>query len=358
MIPVFRKIRKQLADNNRPLKYLRYAFGEIVLVVIGILIALQINNWNEKRKNDQKFLKILTEIKADLLNDIQETSYFIKWWGKTSLKVDKVLDSNNVNPISKLKIDKEIFKLGTVRYPIVISDLSFNKLNDMKGELPEKYIEIVNKLNRLYVEQGKFVYNTQKDFFNHANAYRDKIYKTYDWVYNLEKGKYSDEIVNYFYHNNEHKRNLLLYKILGNRYNSAIITFHEHSFLNYLILHNLTSPNKKLPSLFNRYNIVFKKNDPTEYTGIYQRDNDTIAEKIKFELKYNLLMVSNLKERKIYGEGYVLQELGKDSISFVYTDKDQIKIKRDSTGNVIGFIDYYEKGSDTVSVYFKKITND
>ena len=51
MINFFRKIRKQLADDNKPLKYLRYASGEIVLVVIGILIALQINNWNEFKKD-------------------------------------------------------------------------------------------------------------------------------------------------------------------------------------------------------------------------------------------------------------------------------------------------------------------
>lgn len=57
-----RKIRKKLADENRFIKYWRYAIGEIVLVVIGILIALQINNWNTKRlenRQEQKILKIL-----------------------------------------------------------------------------------------------------------------------------------------------------------------------------------------------------------------------------------------------------------------------------------------------------------
>jgi hypothetical protein len=44
MIPIFRKIRKKMADDNKPMKYMRYAIGEIALVVIGILIALQINN--------------------------------------------------------------------------------------------------------------------------------------------------------------------------------------------------------------------------------------------------------------------------------------------------------------------------
>jgi hypothetical protein len=50
MIKFFRKIRQQLLIENKFSKYLLYAIGEIVLVVIGILIALSINNWNEKRK--------------------------------------------------------------------------------------------------------------------------------------------------------------------------------------------------------------------------------------------------------------------------------------------------------------------
>ena len=63
MIPFFRRIRKILADDNKPLKYLKYAIGEIVLVVIGILIALYINNQNELRKErdlEQQYVERLT----------------------------------------------------------------------------------------------------------------------------------------------------------------------------------------------------------------------------------------------------------------------------------------------------------
>jgi len=60
MIPFFRKIRKKMADDNKPLKYMRYAIGEILLVVIGILIALSINNWNEQKKSRGFELKMLS----------------------------------------------------------------------------------------------------------------------------------------------------------------------------------------------------------------------------------------------------------------------------------------------------------
>jgi len=48
MIKFFNKIRKQLLDENKTGRYFKYAIGEIILVMIGILLALQINNWNQK----------------------------------------------------------------------------------------------------------------------------------------------------------------------------------------------------------------------------------------------------------------------------------------------------------------------
>ena len=69
MIRFFRKIRQQLAIDNKPLRYMRYAFGEVVLVVIGILIALQINNWNEIKKTESKIRNSLVALKSDLVQD-------------------------------------------------------------------------------------------------------------------------------------------------------------------------------------------------------------------------------------------------------------------------------------------------
>lgn len=75
MIKFFRKIRQQLLSENKFSRYLTYAIGEIILVVIGILIALQINNWNEKQKEKAlmttNIRSIGTEIQTDL-NNIKE----------------------------------------------------------------------------------------------------------------------------------------------------------------------------------------------------------------------------------------------------------------------------------------------
>ena len=70
MIPFFRKIRKTLADDNKPIKYLRYAIGEIVLVVIGILIALQINTWNNNRELKKEELKVMKSLHKEFSQNL------------------------------------------------------------------------------------------------------------------------------------------------------------------------------------------------------------------------------------------------------------------------------------------------
>ena len=77
MIKFFRKIRYNLMEQNKTSKYFKYAIGEIVLVVIGILIALSINNWNEKRKEALQEISILKNLQTDLKTDLEGISYQI-----------------------------------------------------------------------------------------------------------------------------------------------------------------------------------------------------------------------------------------------------------------------------------------
>ena len=71
MTPFFRRIRQKLANENKFLKYSRYAIGEIVLVVVGILIALQINNWNQNRIQQNQIKTQLHNLKNSLALDVE-----------------------------------------------------------------------------------------------------------------------------------------------------------------------------------------------------------------------------------------------------------------------------------------------
>jgi len=95
MIKFFRNIRQKLLEEYRISKYLIYAIGEIFLVVIGILIALQVNNWNEERKSKINEKAYLT----NLVKDIQEDMAF-----------------NNRNVLSRFDKKVEALKMGKDYY--------------------------------------------------------------------------------------------------------------------------------------------------------------------------------------------------------------------------------------------------
>ena len=97
MISLFRKIRQKLLQQNQFTRYLLYAVGEILLVVIGILIALQVNNWNELRKQRQVEIKYFYNLKNDLLADDERLNTMI------DLADSKVKAAKNV----KLKADRD-----------------------------------------------------------------------------------------------------------------------------------------------------------------------------------------------------------------------------------------------------------
>jgi len=79
MIKFFRKIRQKLLSENNFSKYLIYAIGEIVLVVIGILIALSLNNWNDSKKKKIEERVLLTELMKNLEINITQIKEDIEW---------------------------------------------------------------------------------------------------------------------------------------------------------------------------------------------------------------------------------------------------------------------------------------
>ena len=101
---IFRKARKNLLKEGKTTKYLKYAIGEIVLVVIGILIALAINNWSESKKERIKELAFLKEINLDFKSN------------KTQL--DSIISFNKVSLHAGFRL-LEIIKLFDLKNPKV-----------------------------------------------------------------------------------------------------------------------------------------------------------------------------------------------------------------------------------------------
>ncbi|WP_281541910.1 DUF6090 family protein [Maribacter aestuarii] len=114
MIKFFRKIRQNLLSEGKTGKYLKYAIGEIILVVIGILIALQINNWNEDRKSEAKKQDYYVQLLDDLSNDISAVQYTIEEFSNHQKEYNKYLISYNNEGLTPLKAYGQISKLTLI----------------------------------------------------------------------------------------------------------------------------------------------------------------------------------------------------------------------------------------------------
>ena len=106
MITFFRKIRQKLLSQNRVTQYLTYAIGEVALVMIGILLALQVNNWNETRKQKETTNSIYFIVKEDLINDISEIDSFLKYYEEIKSEYNETKNLIFINQTGIWILDK------------------------------------------------------------------------------------------------------------------------------------------------------------------------------------------------------------------------------------------------------------
>ncbi len=197
MIKFFRHIRKSLLMENKTSKpafaagrYFKYAFGEIILVVIGILIALQINNWNDQRKLKQQEQTYYCKISEDLQTDIENINRTL-----ISLKERKIISKRFLTNLLKIQEDKTILLqdyLGAIRSydyittkATIVGITSSGKLENLKNsalknEILNHYseqdyaIKIIDK-NDDPLFQKIFSYGTYTDFGIHETPlYKDE----------------------------------------------------------------------------------------------------------------------------------------------------------------------------------------
>lgn len=182
MLRFFRKIRQSLIENGNTRKYFWYALGEILLVMIGILLALQVNNWNEQRKNneikEQYYLSFLEKYKADLiiLSDHKEYS-------QNKLEAVRTLRKQFAESTS----NEEAFAAATqFHYPssILFIDQSLRQAVLNSGEINLFDSELKETILRYWGRYDKYVEieSTNQTYYFEGLQYLGNIYPSSDFL--------------------------------------------------------------------------------------------------------------------------------------------------------------------------------
>ena len=205
MIKFFRKIRYNYMEQNKTGKYFKYAIGEIALVVIGILIALQINNWNETRKEADKLNQVYERILLDVENDLNELTENLAFY-KNQEYVFKAVINDSITP--KL-LDLGLSRILAQTYTTNLNKVGVNQLKELtnKDNLSLKIIEIYD------VMENVLILSMEKTL-NEDSSSLVKILANYSWFPEWQKktimrNNTSKELQDYFLTSMEYKHRVI-----------------------------------------------------------------------------------------------------------------------------------------------------
>lgn len=224
MLPYFRKIRWRLAANNQFFKYSRYAVGEIVLVVIGILIALYINNWNEQRKEREKFDQLLIEVHDELVRNIKSGREVIDYYyDKDSIIQVFYLDSINKSNtyLERITEGLQLFEIKTGAY---------DKLkNHSESATPEQDSAIVD-LKDLYTEESYPIKRINDKMLSYMYSNIEYMEKFSWYSEMIVEEKYSDEAIDFFTNDPTYRNQVTNFAVYGtNDHRGYIETFERNA---------------------------------------------------------------------------------------------------------------------------------
>lgn len=156
MINFFRNIRRKLANENKFQRYLRYAIGEVLLIMLGIFMALQLQNWNEKRKQEVQFRTTLEQ----LYNTITDDSWYFDFAAREAQNnvstIDQLLNNYHSLPLQDLPMSVWSLTFSGKHDHIseslqILKDLDYNSENIEHTKMArqfQSYATLINTKNR------------------------------------------------------------------------------------------------------------------------------------------------------------------------------------------------------------------
>ena len=215
-------------------RYLKYAIGEIILVVIGILIALSINNWNEDRKRKNELSDILITVRNDLKTDTLNLSNNLLNYKNINQRIQKLLDReipktyfDTINVGNFDLCEFCVHNANTYNH-IFIQSKGFELLNKFTSTSSDTLLSSLLSFHKKYEEFFVDDNNILKELARNNGQLLEK----YDWYADFRAHKYNADYLEYIFESIEYRNKLSTYKTFSdlaisdlNDYKKAAISY-------------------------------------------------------------------------------------------------------------------------------------
>jgi hypothetical protein len=228
MIKLFRNIRQNLLNEGKTAKYFKYAIGEIILVIIGILIALSINNWNENQKKKKQLDAIYIIIGKNLKTDLKNIKVPIAFYEQLDSTLTSILTTTY--PTSFLDSINENNYLDCIPCKSNINRYENFDTQDNGLELLKKFEDDKSVKGSDFSQEILQFYSTKAyqlsyffDFISNETYTNLKSYEQFPWYSDYSLNKYNPEAIAYFLNDQNYKNKAANFKIfIGRNYLSML----------------------------------------------------------------------------------------------------------------------------------------
>jgi hypothetical protein len=328
MIKFFRKIRQNVLSEGKTGKYFKYAIGEIVLVVIGILIALQINNASQQNTNRKQVETILKSIFYDLESDM--ASPINSYLGFCQFK-----DSLNTLVLSKTLTFKDYELAGKgfrglsrlLNYefePFQFKDQAYERMMANIEIIPEEYMTIVEMLQDVYGKEVVVVNEVAVDLKNFIDEIDDKYQNNYKWYSDTDSLHFKQRI-NYLLYDPNHLNDVRRHQELVNHLESHMQALKMKVSIAYSKIHQVLLPNEPFSEIVNR-SYFPSEEELAEFEGLYKA-TDEIGNSLKLVSKEYYLTDIN-------GNVKLIKSSSDKFVPVSRPETHYMKFERDAQGNV------------------------
>ncbi len=204
--------------KNKVSSYILYALGEILLVMIGILLALQVNNWNERRKLKANIDSTLKTISYDLATDTIFANGIIKFYEENQKNSQRIL--NREITLDNYKECPECISLVTIYQPFNVQSKGFERLKSITNQETTQKDSLITEISQFY---SIFIPLIDKSNIRMENEIMDNFndLEEHSWFVDLSQGKFSEEMIIYFTESEDYRKRVAAHNILaaGNHLN-------------------------------------------------------------------------------------------------------------------------------------------